>query len=338
MRRLSALSVNSQMTPSWVGMFICWKVGDSAEESEQAGLRGQGQLHESSKRLSTRTFTWVTTIPCRATDSGQSGWKGAWQKKTWECQLTVADHQLAACPGGREGPWHPWHPGLSQRWSGQQDQGSAFWMTLVPMDMSEIRVSRSCFAKKTWVCMHVWARVVCVCKGRISPASILGRHGGHNWQGWVSRGLQEWPVWERAGTILCNHSQFQPAQQSKLSYAKTSAGQRNTVSASTQTYLGKDRRCQIPKVHVRRPKRRNVKTQEEGQRRGHFEGHGERCIRRRHYLPEDWSPRISLCQCGHAHEGTVACGEPGHQGRAIRASKCLGKTWPGSVVCVSLKS
>lgn len=108
-------------------------------------------------------------------------------------------------------------------------------------------------------------------------------------------------------------SQFQPAQQPTQPVPKPQLV-RGTHGTSAQTYSGKDRSCQMPKGHVRRPKRRHrrghMKIQEEGHRRGHFEGHQGRCTWRKHCLPEDWSPWISLCQCGYAHEGTVACGGP----------------------------
>ena len=40
-------------------------------------------------RLSARSCTWVTTTPCNAIGLGKSGWKAAWQKRTWGCWSTA---------------------------------------------------------------------------------------------------------------------------------------------------------------------------------------------------------------------------------------------------------
>ncbi|KAJ7410643.1 hypothetical protein WISP_107093 [Willisornis vidua] len=60
----------------------------------QAGLMGQGQLHEVQQGK----------VPGPAL--------GSQWKRTWGCWSTEGEHEPAVCPGGQEGQWHP---GLDQQ-------------------------------------------------------------------------------------------------------------------------------------------------------------------------------------------------------------------------------
>ena len=52
--------------------------------------------------------TWVTTAPCNATGLGRSGWKAAWQKRTWECWLTAGWTWASSVPRWPRGPTASW--------------------------------------------------------------------------------------------------------------------------------------------------------------------------------------------------------------------------------------
>lgn len=134
---------------------------------------------------------------------------------------------------------------------------------------------------------------VCVCvrtRAEIGQNPFWGGAVGITGKVWGAEGCRSDLAGRRPWTHLYHHSQFQPAQQLVQAAPKAQLV-RGTSSASAQTYVGKDRSCLIPEVHVRSHRRGHEKIQGEGQRQGHFGEHRGRCNWRRHYLPEDWSPR-----------------------------------------------
>ncbi|KAJ7421860.1 hypothetical protein WISP_40689 [Willisornis vidua] len=80
-----------------------------------------------STRPSAGSCTLTTTIPCSSTGWAQNGRTGPGRKGTWGFGLTAAEHELAMCPGGQAGQWHP---GLYQDQCGQQDQRNNSFPTL----------------------------------------------------------------------------------------------------------------------------------------------------------------------------------------------------------------
>ena len=101
MRGFSAPLVSLQMTLSWVGVSICWRVGRLCREIWTGWIEGPRPIIWGSRRSNAESCTWVTTTPCNSTGLGRSGWKAAWRKRTLGCWLT-AEHEPAVCPGGQE--------------------------------------------------------------------------------------------------------------------------------------------------------------------------------------------------------------------------------------------
>ena len=119
MRGFSAPSVILQMTPSWVEGLICSRVGRLCRGIWTGWINGPRSIVWGSTRLSAGSYTWVTTTPCNATGLGKGGWKAVRGKGCGGGSIDwqPAEHEPAVCPGGQEGQWHP---GLYQKWWGQQ--------------------------------------------------------------------------------------------------------------------------------------------------------------------------------------------------------------------------
>ena len=72
MRGLSTPSVSLQMTPTWVGMSICLRVGRVCRGIWTDWIDGPRPTGWVSTRPNARSCTWVTTTPCNAAGLGRS--------------------------------------------------------------------------------------------------------------------------------------------------------------------------------------------------------------------------------------------------------------------------
>ena len=124
MRGSSAPSVSWQMTPSWVGVSICLRVGRLCRGIWTGWIDGpRPTVWGSAVVPSARSCTWVATTPCNATGLGKSGWKAAWQKRALGCRLTAGWTGASSVPKWPRRPMASWlvsgivWPAGGGRWS-----------------------------------------------------------------------------------------------------------------------------------------------------------------------------------------------------------------------------
>ena len=108
MRGWSVHSGSLQMTPSWVGVLICSRVGRLCRGIWTGWIDGPRPDVRDSARPNAESCTLVTTISGDATGSGRSGWKVAQWKRTWEYWLTAGWTWASSVPRWPSRPMASW--------------------------------------------------------------------------------------------------------------------------------------------------------------------------------------------------------------------------------------
>ena len=111
------------MTPSWMGVLICLRVGRFCRGIWRGWIDGPSPTVWGSTRPSAGSCTRVTTTPCNATGLERSGWKGAQRKRTWGCWSTTSWTWAGSVPRWPRRPRASWlvsgmvWPAVAGRWS-----------------------------------------------------------------------------------------------------------------------------------------------------------------------------------------------------------------------------
>ena len=96
------------MTPSWVGVSICSRVGRLCRGIWTDWIDGLRTAVWGSTKPNAESYTLVTTTPCNSTGSGRSGWKAAQRKRTLGCWLTASWTWTSSVPRWPRWPAASW--------------------------------------------------------------------------------------------------------------------------------------------------------------------------------------------------------------------------------------